>query len=137
VKTIAAVLLLAGAAAAQTLPVRTTASPQPMTFNERVLCSSPTGTPCTLSPGTTNVLTTNSKRGQCLLESVDVNPVFCRHGLGATSSTWDFVIKPASANSTYDGGSYSCSQAPAIWAGPISCWVSTTTTLAASAASTP
>jgi hypothetical protein len=130
-----ALLLLASLASAAAPPVLVVTTGQ--TVSETLACSGASSSPCGVNSTSTLVLNANGARGQCLIQNVGLAAVYCTHGVNAAStSTFHFVLAPASAQWGGSGGSYTCNQGPATWRGAITCGgAGSTSTLAVSAAS--
>lgn len=95
--------------------------PTGSTSLETIACNSGTS-PCTISNTSAAVLNANAARMQCLIQNINTVDLYCNQGTGTASSTsMHFVLKAASAANKGDGGTYSCTQGPAIWRGAITC----------------
>jgi hypothetical protein len=129
-----AMLLAAALAVAALLLLSLSFSPRPASAQQsRVVYTVGTGanaleamacgtSPCTIGAASTTVMNTNANRSQCLLQNVGLTTFSCLHGAGTASTTnMHFVLKPASVANAGDGGTYSCTQGPVIWRGPVQC----------------
>lgn len=120
----AAALGLAGLLQTRTADAASTTAftvPTGSTSLETIACNAGVS-PCAIGATSTTVLNANAGRIQCLIQNVGTTDFYCIQGTGTvTTSNMHFILKAASAANKGDGGSFSCSQGPAIWRGVIVC----------------
>lgn len=137
---LAVVMILALAAIGKSAAAATSfVAPTGATTMETITCNSGVS-PCAINASAT-ILSPNPNRSQCLLQNVDTSDYYCVQAVtvaaAGTASTTNmhFILKAASAANKGDGGTFSCTQGPAIFRGAIVCAGSGAGHLAASAAS--